>query len=130
MKRLRERVRARVRERRRTIACLCHVPLFAAVLFGCGAPGEPTPPSPPVPVAVRDLSAHQLGDAVQLRFTVPAKTVAGDKLAELPAVEVLRGDVRPDGTPDVKSFSVVETVPGAMLADKIVDERVEILNVI
>jgi hypothetical protein len=84
-------------------------------LTGCGAPGEPTPPSPPVPVAVTDLSAQQAGDAVQLTFTLPAKTITGDKLTEPPAVEILRGVLKPDGTPDNNSFRVVYTIPGSLM---------------
>ncbi len=85
------------------------------VLLGCGAPGEPTPPSPPVPVGVTDLSAQQAGDAVQLTFTLPGKTITGDKLAEPPAVEILRGALKPDGTPDNNSFRVVYTIPGSLM---------------
>jgi len=85
------------------------------VLLGCGAPGEPTPPSPPVPVAVTDLSAQQAGDAVQLTFTLPGKTITGDKLAEPPAVEIVRGALKPDGTPDNNSFRVVYTIPGSLM---------------
>lgn len=85
------------------------------VLLGCGAPGEPTPPSPPVPVAVTDLSAQQAGDAVQLTFTLPGKTITGDKLSEPTAVEILRGAVKPDGTPDNNSFRVVYTIPGSLM---------------
>ncbi len=84
------------------------------VLLGCGAPGEPTPPSPPVPVAVTDLSAQQAGDAVQLTFTLPSKTITGDKLAEPPTVEILRGALKPDGTPDNNSFRIVYTIPGSL----------------
>ncbi len=85
------------------------------VLLGCGAPGEPTPPSPPVPVAVTDLNAQQAGDAVQLTFTLPSKTITGDKLAEPPAVEILRGILKPDGAPDNNSFRVVYTIPGSLI---------------
>jgi len=85
------------------------------VLLGCGAPGEPTPPSPPVPVAVTDLNAQQAGDAVQLTFTLPSKTITGDKLAEPPAVEILRGILKPDGAPDNNSFRVVYTIPGSLM---------------
>jgi hypothetical protein len=85
------------------------------VLLGCGAPGEPTPPSPPVPVAVTDLSAQQAGDAVQLTFTLPSKTITGDKLAEPPTVEILRGALKPDGTTDNNSFRVVYTIPGSLM---------------
>src|SRR5580693_3293295 len=89
--------------------------LVSALAFlcgaGCGAPGEPTPPSPPVPVAITDLTAHQAGDGVQLIFTLPAKTITGDQLASLPAVEIVRGAPKPDGSPDAKTFRVVYTVP-------------------
>lgn len=85
------------------------------VLVGCAAPGEPTPPSHPVPVAVTDLSAQQAGDAVQLTFTLPGKTITGDKLAEPPAVEIHRGTLKPDGTPDNNSFRVVYTIPGSLM---------------
>lgn len=91
--------------------------LSSVLLFlaSCGAPGEPTPPSPPVPAAVTDLSAQQAGDAVQLTFTLPGKTITGDKLAEPPAVEILRGALKPDGTADSSSFRVVYTIPGSLM---------------
>src|SRR5690349_13655310 len=89
---------------------------FIFSLFpGCGVPGEPAPPSPPIPAPVGDLSALQSGDGVQLTFTVPDKTVSGDRLAEPPAIEILRGSLKPDGSPDEKSFRVVYTIPGALL---------------
>ncbi|MFI5095540.1 MAG: fibronectin type III domain-containing protein [Candidatus Acidiferrales bacterium] len=87
---------------------------FLAVA-GCGAPGEPVPPSPPVPLAVTDLSAQQSGDGVELSFTLPAKTVAGDRLAAPPAVEFLRGGSKPDGSPDKNSLRVVYTIPGSLV---------------
>jgi len=82
---------------------------------GCGAPGEPTPPSPPVPQAITDLSARQLGDGVLLTFTMPGKDTLGERLPQVPAFEVLRGSQREDGTPDLRSFRVVDTVPGALV---------------
>ncbi len=95
---------------------------------GCGAPGEPSAPTPPVAVAVTDLSAAQAGDAVRLRFTLPTKTISGDKLIEPPAVEVVRGEVGADGSPNVQSLRVVETVPGAMLKNDVKETQVEILD--
>jgi fibronectin type 3 domain-containing protein len=89
--------------------------LFSIFLTGCGAPGEPVPPSPPVPAAIVDLSALQAGDGVQLSFTLPANSVSGGKLATPPAVEILRGALNPDGSPDSKSFRVVYTIPGALV---------------
>ncbi|MGH9742598.1 MAG: fibronectin type III domain-containing protein [Candidatus Acidiferrum sp.] len=86
---------------------------------GCGAPGEPVPPSPPVPVAVSDLVAHQAGDGVELTFTLPSKTVSGDQLMVPPTVEFLRGEAKPDGSPDQKSLRVVHTIPGSLVSNYI-----------
>jgi hypothetical protein len=83
---------------------------------GCGAPGEPQPPTPPVPQAIADLTAKQAGDGVLLTFTMPGKSTLGERLQQVPAFEVLRGTLRPDGTPDPKSFRVVDTVPGTLVA--------------
>jgi hypothetical protein len=97
-------------------------PIFAIFLFsifliagGCGAPGEPVPPAAPVPAAIKDLAARQAGDGVQLAFTLPTNSVTGDRLSEPPAVEVLRGAVKPDGSADAKSFRVVYTIPNALV---------------
>src|SRR5580658_10335342 len=95
---------------------------------GCGAPGEPTPPAPPVPVAVSDLAAHQAGDGVQLIFTLPAKSITGDRLASPPAVEVVRGAPKPDGSPDAKSFRVVYTIPGSLVENFISEGHVKFID--
>jgi hypothetical protein len=92
------------------------IPIFF-LAAGCGAPGEPTPPSPPVPAAVADLTARQAGDGVELVFTLPSKSVSGDKLSATPAVEILRGILKPDGKPDPKSFRVVYTIPAALIGN-------------
>jgi hypothetical protein len=97
-------------------------------LAGCGAPGEPTPPSPPVPAAVADLAAHQAGDGVQLVFTLPAKSVAGDRLASPPAVEIVRGTPKPDGSPDAKSFRLVYTIPGALVESYVAEGHVTFID--
>ena len=91
--------------------------LFSIFLLaaGCGAPGEPLPPTPPVPQAIADLSAQQAGDGVLLTFTMPGKSTRGESLRQVPTFEVLRGTLRADGTPDPKSFHVVDTVPGALV---------------
>ena len=98
------------------------------VLFdasGCGAPGEPQPPSPPIPTAITDLTAQQAGDAVLLTFTMPRKSVRGERLKDVPTVEILRGRLKADGTPDEKSFRVVDTVPGALIASYTQQDHVE-----
>jgi hypothetical protein len=99
--------------------------LFLLLVAGCGAPGEPVPPAPPTPVAITDLTAHQAGDAVQLSFTMPNKSTLGEKLQEVPTLEVLRGSFKPDGTVDEKSFAVVDTVPGSLLNGYVQKGKVE-----
>ena len=100
--------------------------LFSIFLLsaGCGAPGEPVPPSPPVPTAIKDLGARQAGDGVQLSFTLPSNSISGQKLAAPPAVEILRGSVKPDGSADAKSFREVYTIPGALVDNYREDGRV------
>ena len=84
------------------------------LLGGCGAPGEPQPPSPPIPSPIGDLTAHQQGNGVQLVFTLPVRTVAGERLAQPPSIEIFRGALKPNGSPDHKSFKLVFTIPGAL----------------
>jgi hypothetical protein len=103
------------------VACLLFLSFLAAA---CGAPGEPTPPSPPIPVAVTDLKARQLGDAVLLTFTLPTKNTLGLRLTETPTLEIWRGGLRPDGTPDPRSFHLATTVPAAILASYIDEGKV------
>jgi hypothetical protein len=95
---------------------------------GCGAPGAPTPPTPPVPVAVSDLAARQAGDGVQLIFTLPTKTITGDRLASPPAVEIVRGTPKPDGSPDAKSWRVVYTIPGWVVENYVAEGHVKFID--
>jgi hypothetical protein len=83
------------------------------------------PPVPPTPVAITDLAARQAGDAVQLSFTMPSKSTLGEKLKEVPTLEVLRGSLKPDGTADEKSFRVVDTVPGSLINEYVEKGKVE-----
>src|SRR5260370_17060607 len=100
--------------------------LFPILLLssGCGAPGDPVPPTPLVPTAIKDLAAHQAGDGVELSFTLPSNSISGEKLAAPPAVEILRGTVKPGGSADTKSFRVVYTIPGALVENYRADGRV------
>src|SRR5580658_5164092 len=102
--------------------------LTALFVSGCGAPGEPTPPAPAVPVAVTDLVAHQAGDGVQLIFTLPSKTITGDRLASPPAVEIVRGTPKPDGSPDAKTFRVVYTIPGSLVENYVAEGHVRFID--
>ena len=97
------------------------------VACGCGAPGEPVPPSPPIPLAISDLNAQQYGDGVQLIFTLPTKTIAGDHLAASPAVEIVQGVPKPNGSPDTKSFRVVYAIPGALVGNYVTEGHVKFI---
>ena len=100
--------------------------LPAFLLVGCGAPGEPTPPVPTIPARVTDLAAQQTGDAVQLKFTLPTKSATGEPLSEPPAIEILRGAARPDGSPDAKSFRMVQTIPGALSGEYRAGDKISV----
>ena len=104
------------------------IPFVGVALAGCGAPGEPTAPSTTIPVAITDLTATQAGDGVQLTFTLPAKTVAGERLANAPAIEILRGSAKPPGTPDAKSFRVVYTIPAALVNNYQLEDHVQFVD--
>jgi hypothetical protein len=98
--------------------------LFSFFPIGCAAPGDPTPPSPPIPNQVTDLKAHQLGDAVLLTFTLPTKSTLGDRLTSTPTLEVWRGSLLSDGTPNPRSFHLVDTVPGPIISSYVQDGQV------
>jgi hypothetical protein len=104
------------------IICISFVLL---VMTGCGAPQEPIPPTPPVAVAISDLTARQAGDGVQLTFTMPGRSITGDRLLSTPAFEVLRGTTKPDGSPDLKSLRVVDAIPGALSEKYFVGDKVQ-----
>jgi hypothetical protein len=105
-------------------AVFCLLVLLSAIATGCGAPGQPEPPSPPIPVAVSDLAAQQFGDAALLDFTLPNKSTRGVRLTEVPTLEVWRGSLRADGTPDSRSFHLVDTVPAAILGTYVQEGKV------
>jgi len=98
------------------------------VMMGCGAPGEPVPPAPPVPIAISDLTAHQAGDGVQLTFTMPGRSITGDRLLSTPAFEILRGAAKPDGSPDLKSLRAVDAIPGALAEKYFVGDKVQFID--
>src|SRR2546429_8952719 len=110
--------------RKGTRACIGKRPVQLFIIFqfffsiflvsaGCGAPGDPVPPTPPVPAAIKDLAARQAGDGLQLSFTLPLSSISGEKLPAPPAVEILRGSVKPDGLGGSEFFCGVFTIPGA-----------------
>jgi hypothetical protein len=103
--------------------------LFAALFVGgCGAPGEPTAPSPPVPEAIKDLSAGQAGEGVRLLFSMPGKTVHGDRLTEPPSIEIFRGTPKADGSIDAKSLRAVYMIPGTLISKYRVKDGIEFVD--
>jgi hypothetical protein len=64
--------------------------LIIFILAGCAAPGEPTERRPPTPQAVSDLAASQLGNSVELTFTLPDETLDHHPLAQEPTIEIFR----------------------------------------
>jgi hypothetical protein len=87
--------------------------LFACSLAaGCAAPGEPTARHPVVPVAVTDLSARQYGNAFALTFTLPARSMDREALAEHPTIEIYRAALPPGAAPDKKTaWRLAFTIP-------------------
>ncbi|MGA7793601.1 MAG: fibronectin type III domain-containing protein [Candidatus Acidiferrales bacterium] len=87
--------------------------VFACALAaGCAAPGEPTARHPVVPVAVTDLAARQYGNAFALTFTLPARSMDREALAEHPAIEIYRAALPPGAAPDKKApWRLAFTIP-------------------
>ena len=93
-------------------------------LLGCGAPGVPVAPAPLVATTVADLSAEQQGEGVKLIFTPPTRAITGDRLKEAPAVEIVRGSLHADGSPNLATFRVVDTIPGSLVPDHMLNGHV------
>src|SRR5271170_315794 len=91
----------------------------AALLAGCGAPGEPTERKPPIPTAINDLAATQQGDNVILTFTLPKNSIEGRELKQPPAIEIFR-DFQPvpaasAPTSATAAPTLLVTIPSAMV---------------
>jgi hypothetical protein len=63
----------------------------AALLAGCGYPGDPLPPALNRPVRVADLKAVQRGAKVYVQFTVPSTTTENLALHGKPDIELRMG---------------------------------------
>ncbi len=91
----------------------------AALLAGCGAPGEPSERKPPIPTAINDLAATQHGDNVILTFTLPKNSIEGHELKQPPAIEIFR-DFQPvpaasAPTSATAAPTLLVTIPSAMV---------------
>ncbi|MDX2152021.1 MAG: hypothetical protein SFV54_14885 [Bryobacteraceae bacterium] len=68
----------------------------AALLAGCGYPGDPLPPALNIPEKVTDLRALQRGDRILIEFTIPPLTTEALPLSKVSEVELRLG---PGGEP-------------------------------
>jgi len=113
---------------RNSIANLAFLLLTVTLLeVSCAAPAEPQPPRPVIPVAITDLAARQRGDGGLLTFTAPSRSVEGDRLADPPSVEILRG-FAPAGAlaPASGTLKTVYTIPGPVLDTYLTGDRIEV----
>jgi hypothetical protein len=101
--------------------------MLACILAsGCAAPGEPTPRRPVVPVAVTDLGARQYGNAFALTFTLPARSIDREALAEHPTIEIYRAALPPGAATDTKTaWRLVYTIPSEQVDPYLKGERLE-----
>jgi hypothetical protein len=69
------------------------------LLVSCAAESPPRPPRIERPVAVRGLTAHQVGATLELAFTLPTAATDGESLTKPIEVEIFRGAApRPGGS--------------------------------
>ena len=107
------------------------VPAFAfclvcALAAGCAAPGEPVARHPVVPAAVTDLAARQYGDSFSLTFTLPAKSMDREALAEHPAIEIYRAALPPGSAPDRQTaWRLAYSIPSAQVDSYLRAEQID-----
>jgi hypothetical protein len=100
--------------------------IACALVAGCAAPGEPTARHPVVPVAITDLGARQYGDAFALTFTIPARSMDREPLAEPPIIEIYRAALPPGSAPDKKTaWRLVYTIPSEKVDSYLKAGRIE-----
>ena len=68
----------------------------AGWLYGCGVQGTPHPPRVELPAKVTNLTAEQIGQNVEINFTLPKQTTDGQRLTNPLEIEILRA-VAPQG---------------------------------
>ncbi len=100
--------------------------LACALVAGCAAPGEPVARHPVVPVAVTDLVARQYGNAFALTFSLPARSMDREALAEHPTIEIYRAALLPGATPDKKTtWRLAYTIPSEQVDPYLKGEHIE-----
>jgi hypothetical protein len=71
----------------------------AGWLFGCGVQGTPHPPHLERPAKVTDFSALQVGQSLEVHFTLPKQTADGENLTKPLEMEILRAVLPPGQMP-------------------------------
>ena len=71
----------------------------ALLVTGCGKKGNPLPPIRPVPARVADLSAHRVGDRIDLQLTVPNANADATSPLTITRVEIFRAPVLEGAAP-------------------------------
>jgi hypothetical protein len=100
--------------------------LIVMQLAGCAAPGDPSPRRPVVPEKVTDLAARQYGNAMDLTFTLPTRSIDREALAESPAIEIYRAALPPSAVPDRKtSWRLVYTIPSERVDSYLTGEKID-----
>jgi hypothetical protein len=65
------------------------------LLLSCGVQGPPQPPRVEVPERITDLSVHQVGQRLEIRFTLPQQAEDGERLTKPLEAELLRARLSP-----------------------------------
>ncbi len=89
------------------------------LLSACGVPGPPVPPIAKVPQVPSGLTARQVGERVQLRWTLPRLNTDGTRLDGPPKIAILRTFVASDlPSPEVfaAEAKVVYSLPGPVVS--------------
>jgi hypothetical protein len=106
------------------------VVLVAWWVVGCGSPGTPVPRRAIVPLAVNDLTLHQVGDSVVMSFTLPTTSTDLQPLPDVPAIEIYRNGPQaaataPKKRKNAESGRLVDTIPGEMVDQYRKNGRIE-----
>ena len=67
----------------------------AVFLLSCGVQGPPQPPRIEVPERIGDVSVHQVGQRLEIQFTLPQQAQDGERLTKPLEVEILRAQLTP-----------------------------------
>src|SRR4029077_17183730 len=106
---------------------LAYCLLVYALAAGCAAPGDPTARHPIVPVAVTDLAVRQFGNAFALTFTLPARSMEREALAEHRVIEIYRAALPPGASPDkTTAWRLAYTIPSEQADSYLKAGRIEV----